>query len=245
MRYKLSPTLSTVVISVLSLACIWLLWRSNTVGDSNTLLKQNLAAVSDSLRVQRIGNNVLSKKYSYQVKRIGELRSLNAELSNKLSSVESVLDSYDSYSVSAIDIVYNRDSATIDDIQVIDTDSVYTVILTDSSEYRYLVTEVLVDVKGSGCTLGDVKGRIIKDSLLVSGVVGVGRNREGLYEGFSVFREGDVSVKVIESVVRESRKNKRRLSVGVYCGVGAYYDPFANRSGVGVIGGVGVGYRIW
>lgn len=220
-------------------AAIVLIFAIHTYGKLNNkhkLLLQEYAAATDSLRSVETKYGVLSMKYS-----------------GVLDKNDSILDKYGSYTgdivmVDAVDIVYTDSFNLGWDLGVVDSTVTLNFSYEDSIRSMIGLTSFVVQ----GCdsfSIRDVQSVVLSDSIKFDIQGGYGQN-DGLYERFYLidddrFVVNDINSRISSDIILDDKDDFRRLSLGIYCGVGVGYDVVSRRVGIGPQLGVGLSYRIF
>ncbi len=230
--------------------------RSCNPSITELMYKQNIAALTDSVRLYKTKNGDLVYEKAAFISESRKLKNLNRDLAEEIKWFKD----------NPIVVIKTRTKIKHDTIEV----PVYPTkpgtwsngALTQnfnwnlnqdygSGNYRKLEGnfDVYVDTMYK---LSTSKLKINEDEIGISFTTGLTENRDGLleivvksnYPGFQVSSIDGVLIDPRESDVIKKFFPPKRWALGVYGGYGAYLDPVQMRIGTGVQLGIGIQYNI-
>lgn len=257
-EYLSTPKGQRNALLIVFVLCI-VYFRSCTGGSSidTTVYEQNIAALTDSLRVYKTKNGELVYEKSSLLTSTKELKQLNNELAEEVKYLKDnpiviikwktkiVHDTV--YLPVVVGEAYWNEDSTIKTVPFTwKYDTVYI-----ENNYRKLAGQYLVQVD----TLLNVvtKSFIIStDEIGMSFTTGLTESKDGNLEIFIKtpypgFKPVDVDGALIdprESDVIKKFFPPKRWSIGPYIGYGFYFDPVKGKAGSGINAGISVSYGI-
>jgi len=244
-----------IYIGIIAILVI-LLFRSCQPTASENTYNQNVAALTDSIRVYKTKNGQLIYEKAAFISENGSLKSLNSELADEVKYLKD----------NPIVVIKTRTKIEHVPIEI----PIYPTrpgtwnggVLTQNfnwnlsrdhggGNYRKLEGnfDVMVDTSYSISTSAL---RLTTDELGIAFTTGLTENKQGLLEIFVKsdypgFRPTSLDGALIDPAKSDVLKKyfpPKRWGLGVYGGYGAYFDPISMRAGTGIQLGVGLQYNI-
>lgn len=228
---------------------------NNITGIENTN-KQNITALTDSIRVYKTKNGKLIYEKAAYISENGSLKDLNKDLADELKYLKD-----NPIVIIKTKIVIKHDTVKVPIYPTkpgVWKDGIFTQNFSwnlskefNKDNYRKLSGnfDAMVD---TNYRLSTSELQITQDEFGMSFTTGLTENKDGLleinvssdYPGFKPTSIEGALIDPKKSDVLKKYFPPKRWALGVYCGYGLYFDPTNMRVGSGVQLGVGLQYNI-
>jgi hypothetical protein len=244
------------VLAVVLVILLFFLFRSCDDSSKENTYKQNITALTDSIRVYKTKNGKLIYEKAAFISENGSLKNLNTELANELKYLKD-----NPIVVIKTKVVIEHDTTEVP-IYPVKPGVWKNGELTQTFEwnlhryyskdnYRYLDGnfDVIVD---TNYKIKTSKLQLTTDKLGIAFTTGLTENKDGLLEIFINSDYPGFKPTSIEGALIDPKKSDvlkkyfppKRWALGVYGGYGVYYDPLNIRFGSGIQLGLGIQYNI-
>jgi hypothetical protein len=252
-----NPKIQRNLLLVSLVIMIILFTRScNPITGSENTYNQNLAALTDSIRVYQAKNGQLVYEKAAFISENGSLKNLNSELADEVKYLKD----------NPIVVIKTRTKIEHDTVEI----PIYPTrpgtwnsgLLTQNFNWNlsrnhgggnYRKLEGNFDVRvDTSYVISTSALRLTTDELGIAFTTGLTENKQGLLEIFVKsdypgFRPTSLDGALIDPTKSDVLKKyfpPKRWGLGVYGGYGAYFDPISMRVGTGIQLGVGLQYNI-
>lgn len=243
----------TIVLAIV----VILLMRSCSPSKSEiNTLKQNVFALSDSIRTYETKTGELIYEKGALISERGSLKKLNADLAEEIKYLKDnpivviktkIVIKHDTIRIPVYisNPIWNNDGSVTRDLTwKYEKDF-------EKGNTRKLSGEIKVTVDTS-MNLTTTPMHITDDEFSLAITTGLTENKEGLleifvksdYPGFSVSSLNGALIDPKKSDVLKKYFPPKKWAMGVYGGFGPYLDPFNQKLGMGVQLGIGLQYNI-
>lgn len=248
---KLSLPLILVIVILLLSGALWFLYTKNqtlkTALESET---QNMAALTDSLRVTVNKNGDLEYSKNVLMTDKEKLKKLNSQLHG---AIEELGGKINQLTFTIIKLEMQLDTVYHNDL-VVHPDSTYGIKWEFNRDHGNNNVRILhgitnFKVNQNPFQITPLNTQITRDYLTLSIYQGL-RTRNGIIEGFSTSKFPGLSIEKQETAIITEKTSffqslKKNTKLGTYLGYGLTYNWSDNRIYNGAQAGVGLNFTFW